>query len=128
MSMSETGARYVDALAAKDTEALLDLFAADVVFRGMTPGRFWEAGSPDDVLQVLYQWFEPSDVIEGVEHVEVGSMVDRGRVDYRFRIRNRDGLFAAEQRGYFDLNDDGRIARMHVMCSGFRAIDGAARP
>src|SRR4051812_26096202 len=126
--MSETGVRYVDALAAKDTETLLDLFAPDVVFRGMTPGRFWEAGSPGDLLNVLYQWFEPSDVIEAVENVEVGAMVDRGRVDYRFRIRNSDGLFAAEQRGYFDLDDDGRIVRMHVMCSGFRAINSATSP
>jgi hypothetical protein len=123
--MSEAGTRYVDALAAKDTDTLRDLFASDVVFRGMTPGRFWAAESPDHVLTILNQWFEPSDVIEGVEHVEVGAMVDRGRVDYRFRIRNSDGLFAAEQRGYYDLNDDGRIARMHVMCSGFRSIEGA---
>jgi ketosteroid isomerase-like protein len=50
-AMSDAGARYVDALAAKDTEALLELFAADVVFRGMTPGRFWEAGSPEEVVQ-----------------------------------------------------------------------------
>jgi hypothetical protein len=125
--MSDAGARYVDALAAKDTEALLELFAADVVFRGMTPGRFWEAGSPDEVVhKVLYQWFEPSDTIEGIEHVAVGAVVDRESVDYRFRVRNADGVFVAEQRGYFDVDGDGRIARMHVMCSGFRSIDGAA--
>jgi hypothetical protein len=124
--VSDAGARYVDALAAKDTDVLLELFAADIDFRGMTPGRFWQAGSPEEVVQqVLYQWFEPSDIVEGIEHVEVGTIVDRGRVDYRFRVRNADGLFAAEQRGYFDLDVDGHICRMHVMCSGFRAIDGA---
>jgi hypothetical protein len=125
--MSDAGARYVDALAAKDTDALLELFAADIVFRGMTPGRFWEAGSPEEVVQnVLYQWFEPTDIIEGIEHVEVGAVVDRERVDYRFRLRNQDGVFAAEQRGYFDVDGDGRISWMHVMCSGFRPIDSAA--
>lgn len=125
--MTDAGARYVDALAAKDTEALLELFAADILFRGLTPSRFWEARSPDEVVQqVLYRWFEPVDVIEGVEHVEVGDIVDRERVDYRFRVRNSDGVFAVEQRAYIDVNADGRVSRMDVMCAGYRRIADAA--
>ena len=125
--MTDACERYVDALAAKDTEALVDLFAADVLFRGMTPGRFWEAHSPDEVVQqVLYQWFEPSDVIEGVEHVEVGQVVDRERVDYRFRIRNKEGAFAVEQRAYLEVDGEGRVCLMNVMCSGFRSVDSTA--
>jgi hypothetical protein len=121
--MTDVGLRYVAALAAKDTDALMGLFAADVDFRGMTPGRFWEAGSPDEVVQqVLYQWFEPADFIEGVEHVEAGRMVDRERVDYRFRVRNPDGVFAVEQRAYFDVDESGFVSRMQVMCGGFRSI------
>jgi hypothetical protein len=121
--MTDVGLRFVAALAAKDTEALTALFAADVDFRGMTPGKFWEAGSPDEVAQqVLYQWFEPADVIEDVEQVEAGVMVDRERVDYRFRVSNPDGVFAVEQRAYLDVDDGGRVARMHVMCGGFRSI------
>ena len=105
--MTDVGSRFVAALAAKDTEALLGLFAADVAFRGLTPRRFWEAGSPSEVIErVLYQWFDPADVIEAVESVDVGRVVDRRRVDYRFRVRNADGLFAVEQRAYFDLDDE----------------------
>ncbi len=124
---TDTGARYVDALAAKDTEALLELFAADIVLRGMTPGRYWEAHSPDEAIhKVLYQWFEPTDVVVSVDHVEVAQFVDRKRVDYRFRVRNRDGVFAVEQRAYFDIDADGRIVVMNAICSGFRAMaDGA---
>lgn len=125
--VTETGARYVDALAAKNTAALLDLFAADIVFRGMTPGKFWAVHSPDEAVhQVLYQWFEPTDVIESVEHVEVAHVVDRQRVDYRFRVRNSDGVFTVEQRAYFDVNEGGRIVAMSTICSGFRPITGAA--
>jgi hypothetical protein len=124
--MADMGSRFVAALAAKDTDALLGLFTADVAFRGMTPGRFWEAGSPSEVVEnVLYHWFDPGDVIEEVDHVDVGSVVDRGRVDYRFRVRNDDGVFAVEQRAYFDLDDDGRIARMHAMCAGYRPLAAA---
>jgi hypothetical protein len=121
--MSDLGTRYVEALAAKDTETLLGLFAPDVYFRGMTPGRFWEADSPREVVEdVLYSWFEPADVIEGIERVDVGTVVDRERVDYLFRVRNHDGVFAVEQRAYFDVDADGRISRMHAMCAGFRQI------
>jgi ketosteroid isomerase-like protein len=125
--MTGAGVRYVDALATKDTAGLLALFADDVWFRGMTPGRFWEARSADDVVRnVLYKWFEPADVIEGVDHVEVGTIVDRERVDYRFRVRNNDGVFAVEQRAYYVLDGDGRVCRMNVMCSGYHAIADAA--
>ena len=124
--MVDTGSRFVAALAVKDTDALIGLFAADVAFRGMTPGRFWEAGSPSEVVDgVLYHWFDSSDVIEEIDYVEVGSVVDRARVDYRFRVRNGDGLFAVEQRAYFDLDDEGRIARMHAMCAGYRLLAAA---
>jgi ketosteroid isomerase-like protein len=121
--VTDAGARYVNALAAKDTATLRDLFAADIVLRGMTPGRYWEAHSPDEAIrEVLYRWFEPTDVIESVEHLEVAQVVDRKRVDYRFHVRNSDGVFAVEQRAYFDVDDDGRIILMNAICSGFRTI------
>ena len=124
--MTGAGVRYVEALAAQDTVALMELFSDDVEFRGMTPGRFWEARSADAVVNdVLYKWFEPADVIEGVDQVEVGAIVDRERVDYRFRVRNSDGLFAVEQRAYIDVDAEGRVCRMHVMCSGYRALADA---
>jgi hypothetical protein len=119
--VTDLGSKFVAALAAKKTEALLGIFAPDVQFRGMTPRRFWEAISPRDVVDnVLYQWFEPDDVVEEIEYLEGGTIVDRDRVDYRFRVRNPEGSFTVEQRAYFDV--DGRVSRMHVMCSGFRPI------
>ena len=50
--------------------------------------------------------------------------MDRHRVDYRLRVRNPRGLHAVEQRAYFDLDGDGRISRMHVVCAGFRPVPG----
>jgi hypothetical protein len=121
--MTGVGSRFVLALAAKDTEALLEIFAPDVQFRGMTPHRFWEANSPRDAVEnVLYDWFGSDDIVEEIEQLEEGRIVDRPRVDYRLHIRNPDGLFAVEQRAYLDLDDDGRVARMNVMCAGYRQI------
>ncbi len=124
--MTDVGSRYVAALAAKDTEALLEIFASEVSFRGLTPGKFWEVNSPADVVNdVLYEWFEPDDIVEAVEQVEVGTLVDRQRVVYRFRVRNATGVYRVEQCAYFDLDDDGRVSRMNVICSGYRPLADA---
>ena len=123
--MTDLGPRFVAALAAKDTDRLIALFAPDVDFRAITPGRFWEADSPQRVVhEVLYEWFEPDDVIERVDHVEAGHVADRERVDYRFLVRNPDGPFLVEQRAYFDVDEDGRIILMRAICSGYRSAAG----
>ena len=119
--MTDLGSRFVAALAAKDTNRLVALFASDVDFRAMTPRRFWEADSPQQVVhEVLYEWFEPKDVIERIDYVEAGHAGDRERIDYRFLIRNPDGPFIVEQRAYFDVNEAGRISCMRTICSGYR--------
>jgi hypothetical protein len=111
--MTDLGHRFVAALAVKDTDCLVALFAPDVDFRAMTPGRFWEADSPQRVVhEVLYEWFEPDDVIVRVDHVEAGRVADRERVAYRFLVRNPDGPFLVEQRAYFDIDNDGRMVLM----------------
>ena len=118
----DPGERFAAALAAKDTATLLDVMSPEIDFRGMTPGRFWEASSPDAVVEVLYQWFEPTDMIDELVAVENSTVVDRRCVDYRFHVRNADGLYAVEQRAYYDVYDNGRIGLMRVMCSGFRSL------
>jgi hypothetical protein len=119
--MTDLGSRFVAALAAKDTDRLVALFAPDVDFRGLTPRRFWEADSPQRLVhEVLYEWFEPKDVIERIDYVEDGHAGDRERVDYRLLVRNPDGPFIVEQRAYFDVNEAGRISYMRTICSGYR--------
>jgi hypothetical protein len=119
--MTDLGLRFVAALAAKDTDRLVALFASDVDFGAMTPRRFWDVDSPERVVhEVLYDWFGPKDLIEDIDYVESGHVADRQRVDYRFLVRNADGPFLVEQRAYFDIDGDGRICYMRVMCSGYR--------
>lgn len=114
------GARFATALSAKDSNGLLELLHPEIDFRGMTPGRTWEPGGPQEVLSVLLDnWFDDSDQIEGVERIESDAFADRQRVEYRFRVRNPDGLFLVEQTAY--LSDrEGQIDWMRVLCSGYR--------
>ena len=48
--MTMLGERFVRALAAKDFTGVAAVLHPEVDFRGMTPGRFWEATGPDQVI------------------------------------------------------------------------------
>jgi hypothetical protein len=97
--------------------ALLD---PEVDFRGLTPGRAWEAtGAEQVVAEVMRQWFEDSDHVDELVAVETDEFADRQRIAYRLRGHNGDGPFVVEQQAYF-TERDGRIVWMRVLCSGFR--------
>ena len=116
------GLRFARALAEKDFDELAGLLHPAIDFRGMTPRRIWEAGSPREVIDsALRSWFEDSDEILGIERLESDSFADRERVGYRFGVRNPDGEFLVEQQAYLEERD-GRIGWMRVVCSGFRPV------
>lgn len=113
------GEQWAAAYAAKDRDALAGLLADEVDFRGMTPGRHWQARTPVEVVDeiVLRYWLEPSEAAELVSVATGGQVGDREHVAYRFRIRNPDGTFIAEQQAYYVVTD-GRIDWLRIMCSG----------
>ena len=119
----EIGGRFAQLLAARQWSDLITVLDPDIVFRGMTAGRFWEAHTLDEVVtDVLQQWFEETDHIEELLSVFAGHVADRHWVGYRLHVRNDDGLHLVDHHGYYDLIGD-RIGRMHLMCSGFRLIE-----
>lgn len=114
------GLEFAQALGHKDFETVHDLLHAAIDFRGLTPGRAWDAsGSSAVVDDVLRKWFEDSDTLIGIEAVQTDSFADRHRVAYRFRGENDDGPFVVEQQAYY-TEKDGQINWMRVLCSGFR--------
>jgi hypothetical protein len=116
------GASFATALAAKDFDRIRSLLHPEIDFRGLTPRRDWQAGDPETLIgAVLREWFEDSDEIEALEHLETAAFADRERVGYRFRVRNPEGLFEVEQQVYIGERD-GRIGWMRSVCSGFRPI------
>jgi len=99
-----------------------ELLHPDIDFRGLTPSRNWEASGRDAVIALfLENWFEESDQIEGLVHLESDSVADRQRVGYRFRVTCPDGPFIVEQQAYL-AERDGRIGWMRVVCSGYRPL------
>ena len=119
--MDSLATAFARGVAAKDMQAMSGLLHPEIDFRGMTPGRVWEADGPDDILAVLGTWFDADDVIEGIESLETDSFADRDRVGYRLRVRNADGLHLVEQQAYLSERD-GRIGWLRIMCAGYRPV------
>jgi hypothetical protein len=118
------GPAFASALAVKDFDRIRDLLHPEVDFRGLTPSRVWEGKDPEAVVSgTLRQWFEDSDEILELLHLESGAFADRERVGYRFLVRNPEGLFEVEQQVYIGERD-GRIGWMRSVCSGFRPVEG----
>ena len=115
------GSRFVTAIAQRDTEGLRALLADNVDFKAVTPKRFWEGGTPDEVLDAVFgHWFEETDHIDEVVHSDQGEDVaDVKRIGYRFRITTPDGPHLVEQQAYYYEYDD-QILYLRVVCSGYR--------
>jgi hypothetical protein len=118
-SASDIAHRFTAALAARDAAALRSLFGSEVDFRALTPGRVWEARTPDTLIDdvILGSWFEPGDVIQRIESVQHDQVGTRTRIGYRLRVENAAGTFSVEQQAFCDLTD-GKISWLRVLCSG----------
>lgn len=117
------GEQFAEAFAGKDTDALREVLAPDVDFKGLTPRRLWEADGPDQVLEILLgQWVADRDTVTGLLSVNAGEDVeDTHHVGYRLAITTPDGPHVMEQQAYYRSEGD-RIAYLRVMCSGFRPV------
>ncbi|MGY2873542.1 hypothetical protein ACVW00_000732 [Marmoricola sp. URHA0025 HA25] len=118
------GRRFAQAIADKDSEALTSMLSPEVDFRALTPRKFWEAGDPGEVLEIVFgSWFEDSDHIDELVDVSEGDDVeDTHHVSYRFAITNPDGTHTVEQQAYYRTDDD-RIDYVRIVCSGFRPAE-----
>jgi hypothetical protein len=117
----DLGRQFAAAFAARDAVGLRVLFSDEVSFRGLTPGRVWQADTAAELVDgvLLGCWLEPSDTIDRVEAVETAMVGTRCRLGYRLHGVNPDGRFVVEQQAFFDV-DDGAITWLRVLCSGFR--------
>jgi ketosteroid isomerase-like protein len=125
LSAGDLGIRFAEAIAAKDEDGLVALLSPDVDFRALTPRKFWDAGSPEGVLDAVFgNWFEPDDRITEIVEVTTGDPVeDTAHVGYRFAVSNPDGSHTVEQQAYYRTDGD-RISYLRIICSGYRPVEG----
>jgi hypothetical protein len=120
MAGSTLGRAFAESLGRRDFDQVLAHLHPGIDFRGLTPGRMWEASNAQAVVEdVLRKWFGGSNELEHVISIETDSFADRQRVAYRLQGHNEDGPFVVEQQAYY-TERDGRIDWMRVLCSGIR--------
>jgi hypothetical protein len=119
--MASLGHRFATAIADRDRSALRSVLGEDLDFKGLTPGRFWEADSSAAVDGIVFDhWFDESDRITALRSVEEAEVGDTSRVGYRFDLECPDGPYVVEQQAYYRALDE-RIVHLRIVCSGFRA-------
>jgi len=118
------GEQMAHAIAAHDTTRLCSLFATPVVFRAVTPRRFFDAETPIGVVDIaLGVWFDPSKTVTGLSRLETGVVGDVERVSYRIDVTIDSAPAVIEQVAYYS-HERGRITQMRLVCSGFRPTLG----
>lgn len=115
--------RLVEAIAARDFEAIAEALAPDARFRYLIPPGPSQIVGTAAAAAKFVQWFGDADVLT-VQSVRVERLADRISARYRFLLRRQEGWEVIEQQMYLDVDQDGRIAAIDLLCSGFRPAGG----
>ena len=117
-----TAAAFLQGLADQDFAQLGGALAVDARLRALLPKGLREWAGAEAVAGQFAHWFGDTEDFELVEATlgEVG-----GRLQLRWRLRLRAerlgaGWFTVEQQAYADAGEGGRIARLDLVCTGYR--------
>ena len=90
--------------------------------RALLPSGLWEWTGVEAIAHRFARWFGETEEFQLVEAAggEVG-----GRLHLHWRLRLRaerlgPGWFTVEQQAYADTDENGRIARLDLLCTGYR--------
>jgi hypothetical protein len=116
------GTLLAHAVVAGDVHAFTGLFSTPVLFRAVTPRRFWDAETPLGVADiVLGTWFGPGKTVTDVLFLATETVGDVQKVTYRLAVSLESGPSVIEQVAYY-TEQDGRITELRLACSGFRPV------
>ncbi len=119
--VSDVVDRFIDAVAARDFDAIAGCFADDARLRALLPERLREEDGPQAIAERYRYWLGAQDSFELVDR-EHDDLLDCERLRYRVRaVDPTDGPSLMEQEGYATVDGD-RITALNLVCSGFRPI------
>lgn len=126
--MWSVGGRFVDALCARDFDAMAACLDASVRFRGLIPPGPFEVVGPDAVMTLFRRWFGGPDVFEMLDATvgEVGP-----KLYLRWRVTMTPASPAAPTRlaeQHLFVTIDRRIVALDLLCSGFSDRPAAPLP
>jgi hypothetical protein len=117
---------FLESLAAQDFARLGGALAADAHLRALLPSGLREWAGADAIADLFAYWFGNTQDFDLVE-ATVGEVGGRLHLHWRLRLRAERlgaGWFTVEQQVYADTDESGRIARLDLLCTGYRPESG----
>jgi len=112
---------FLNALTARDFVAARSMLAEELPMRMLVPPGFMNDVGADAAIGRFSSWFGNADPFE-VEASTATEVEGRASVTYRLRMHKPDGWYVIEQHLMLDVDQDGRITAIDLLCSGFRSI------
>ena len=112
---------FLETLAEQDFGRLGSRLRDDAYLRALVPKGLREWDGPEQICAAFTGWFGDVEDFELVDAV-IGEVGPRLHLRWRVRVRARrlgDGWFVVEQQVYSDADDQGRISRLALLCSGY---------
>jgi hypothetical protein len=110
------------AVASRDSIQLAAAVTGTVRLRALLPGGPIQEHGRDAVIARIAGWFAGLDTVEVVESAGE-AVADRLLIHYRLDLARRGTRWACTQTLVCKV-DDGRLATIDLLCSGFRQIQG----
>ena len=113
---------FLDGLTVQDFARIGHALTADVRLRALLPGGFREWAGAEPAAGAFAAWFGGTEDFELLE-ATVGEVAGRLHLRWRLRLqadRLGPGWFTVEQQAYADADGGGRIARLDLLCTGYR--------
>ena len=113
---------FLEGLAAQDFAQLGGALTADACLRALLPSGLREWAGAEAIADRFAGWFGDTEDFEVVE-ATAGEVGGRLHLHWRLRLRAERlgaGWFTVEQQVYADPADGGRIARLDLLCTGYR--------
>jgi hypothetical protein len=117
---------FLRGLAAQDFTQLGDALAPSAHFRALVPPGLKEWEGASQIADVFAHWFGDTEDFELLD-ATAGEVGDRLHLCWRLRLRATrlgPGWFTVEQQAYADADDEGRISRLDLLCTGYRPERG----
>jgi hypothetical protein len=116
---------FLEGLTAQDFTKLGGALAADACLRALVPSGLRERAGAEAIADQFVRWFGDTEDFDLIE-ATVGEVGGRLHLHWRLRLRAErlgSGWFTVEQQAYADADESGRIARLDLLCTGYRPED-----
>lgn len=118
--LQRLGEEWIQAITNGAVERLEQFCAPDVSFQFLTPKRYVALDNVADLVARFRQWFGGCTNFR-VQESRIDLVGERLGIFYRFLLQDDGTWYNIEQQLFCTLQD-GRITRLHLLCSGFQAV------